>query len=155
MFSNDLVIKILKYIDLNLYKKITIYELSNTFNYNKDYIMRIFKKETSMTIIDYINKKRIFNSLQAYETRYLSILNISFNYGFFSQEYYCEIFHKIIGVPPTAYYKFINLRSSLSLRDLGIIQTNLSKLDYQLRKIDDYIMNIPPKSTVKVLSIFK
>ncbi len=155
MFSNDLVIKILNYIDLNLYKKITIDELSTTFHYNKDYIMRLFKREIGFTIIDYINHKRIYNSLESFKFRDLSILKTAINYGFYSQEYYCEIFHKIIGVSPTIYYKFINFRSSLTINEVNTIQKNISELDYKLRNISTYITNIPPKSTVKVLSIFK
>ena len=38
-------------------KKITIEELSKTFYFNKDYIMRVFKREIKSTIIEYINKK--------------------------------------------------------------------------------------------------
>ena len=45
MFSNDLVINILNYLDNNLYTQISINEISNFFKYNKDYIMRLFKKE--------------------------------------------------------------------------------------------------------------
>ena len=155
MFSNDLVIKILNYIDSNLYKKISVDELATVFHYNKDYIMRVFKREIHCTIVDYINKKRIFNSLDSYKFSNLSILNISINYGFYSQEYYCEIFHKIIGVSPTTYHKFITYRGSVSLDNVNTIQTNLAKLDYEMRNITSYLSNIPPASTVKVLSIFK
>lgn len=155
MFSNELVIKILNYIDNNLYKKIPIDELSNIFHYNKDYIMRLFKREIGYTITNYINTKRIYNSLKSYIYTDLSILNISINYGFYSQEYYCEMFHKIIGVPPSTYYKFINSRSFVSIKDTEIIQNSISKIDYDYRRIDNYINNVPPKSTIKVLSIFK
>lgn len=155
MFSNELVIKILNYIDNNLYKKIPIDELANIFHYNKDYIMRLFKREIGYTITNYINTKRIYNSLKSYIYTDLSILNISINYGFYSQEYYCEMFHKIIGVPPSTYYKFINSRSFVSIKDTEIIQNSISKIDYDYRRIDNYINNVPPKSTVKVLSIFK
>ena len=65
---NELVLKILDYIDNNLYKKITMDELSRVFFFNKDYIMRTFKKELRMTIIDYINRKRIYNSLEELKT---------------------------------------------------------------------------------------
>lgn len=155
MFSNDLVIKILNYIDTNLYKKITIDDLSNVFFYNKDYIMRLFKREIGYTIIDYINRKRIFNSLDAYKYKDYSILKISINYGFYSQEYYSEMFHKIMGVSPSTFYKFINYRNNVSIKDINTIQNNLSLLDYELRRINTYISNTPPKRTVKELSIFK
>lgn len=155
MFSNDLVIKILNYIDNNLYKKISIEELSDFFHYNKDYIMRLFKREIGYTITNYINCKRIFNSLHSFIYNDISILNISINYGFYSQEYYSEIFHKIIGVSPTTYNKFINYRSFVSIKDTNTIQKRIAKLDYDFRRINTYINNVPPKSTIKVLSIFK
>ena len=155
MFSNDLVIKILNYIDNNLYKKISIEELSDLFHYNKDYIMRLFKREIGYTITNYINCKRIFNSLHSFIYNDISILNISINYGFYSQEYYSEIFHKIIGVSPTTYNKFINYRSFVSIKDTNTIQKRIAKLDYDFRRINTYINNVPPKSTIKVLSIFK
>ena len=89
MFSNELIIKILKYIDNNMYKKISIDDLANYFHYNKDYIMRLFKKEIGYTITNYINSKRIYNSLKSFIYKDLSILNISINYGFYYQAYYC------------------------------------------------------------------
>ena len=155
MFSNELIIKILKYIDNNMYKKISIDDLANYFHYNKDYIMRLFKKEIGYTITNYINSKRIYNSLKSFIYKDLSILNISINYGFYSQEYYCEVFHRIIGVTPSTYYKYINFRSSIDIEDLISIQNNLSRLDYDFRRIDKYVTNVPPKSSIKVLSIFK
>ena len=155
MFSNELIIKILKYIDNNMYKKISIDDLANYFHYNKDYIMRLFKKEIGYTITNYINSKRIYNSLKSFIYKDLSILNISINYGFYSQEYYCEVFHRIIGVTPSTYYKYINFRSSIDIEDLISIQNNLSRLDYDFRRINKYITNVPPKSSIKVLSIFK
>lgn len=155
MFSNELVIDILNYIENNLYKKITINEISNIFHYNKDYIMRVFKKELDITIIDYINKKRIYNSLQAFKYSDLSVLSISISYGFSSQEYFCEMFHKIIGVPPTVYYNFINFRNIVNERDFSIIQSNIAYLEYTFRKIDSYHTNIPPERSIKILSIFK
>ena len=107
------------------------------------------------TITNYINCKRIYNSLHSFIYNDISILNISINYGFYSQEYYSEIFHKIIGVSPTTYNKFINYRSFVSIKDTNTIQKRIAKLDYEFRRINTYINNVPPKSTVKVLSIFK
>lgn len=65
MFSNSLVLEILDYLDLNLFRKVTIDELANTFHFNKDYLMRLFKREIGSTIIDYMNYKRIYMSLES------------------------------------------------------------------------------------------
>ncbi|MBQ2639640.1 MAG: helix-turn-helix transcriptional regulator [Bacilli bacterium] len=155
MFSNDLVINILNYLDNNLYTQISINEISNFFKYNKDYIMRLFKKEINITIIDYINTKRIFLSLKKIRNTNDSILKTSLDAGFSSQEYFCEMFHKIIGVSPSKYRKSIKVGNDLSISDKNIIRKNIIKLSYLFNNVDKYKKNIPPKNTVKVLSIFK
>ena len=155
MYSNELVIQILNYLEDNLYKKIAIDELSFHFHYNKDYIMRLFKKEIGLTITNYINRKRIYNSLAAFPKYNSSILSISLQYGFASQEYYCETFHKIMGVSPMTFQKFKSFSKNISLDDIYNIQDNLAILDYQFREIEKYKLNVIPKSTVKILSVFK
>jgi len=154
MYSNDIIKEILKYIDNNINKKISINELSNKFNFNKDYIMRLFKKETKITITDYINKKRIYNSLKNLRTTNDSILKISLNHGFQSQEYYSEIFTKIIGVSPIIYRKSIKINTEISEEELNTIRINLINLIKTIKDIDTYKNNI--KTTeIKKLSLFK
>ena len=154
MFSNTLVLKILDYIDNNLYKKITIEELSRTFYFNKDYIMRVFKKEIKTTIIEYINKKRIFTSLNELKNTNNSILKIAINNGFISQEYYSETFSKIIGVNPLTYRKFTKVGTNISYEKINIIRNSIAKLNLELNIINEYRRNVPTKQ-VKTLSLFK
>ena len=151
---NNLIINILEYIDNSLYSKISIDDLSRIFYFNKDYIMRVFKKELGLTIIDYINKKRIFNSLDDLGKTDNYILKIAIKHGFASQEYYSEIFTKITGVNPLTYRKFNNPNTTISYEEISTIRKNLTDLKYQLDKISKYRCNIP-KETVKRLSIYK
>ena len=155
MFSNDLIIKILDYLDNNLYKQININEISKTFNYNKDYIMRLFKKEINMTIIEYINSKRVYFSLNKIKNTNDSILKVSLEVGFSSQEYFCEIFNKTISSSPLKYRKFTKVGSKLSNHDRNIIRKKIVNLNYKFNVIDRYKQNTPPKTTIKMLSIFK
>ena len=129
--------------------------MSSLFHYNKDYIMRIFKKEIQMTIIEYMNHKRIFNSLDGLKSKNSSVLSVAFQYGFFSQEYYCEMFHQVIGVSPSEYRSFLNHSIGLKQETIFIIQDKISYLDSFFRKVDEYSKNVPTLQTVKVLSIFK
>ena len=62
MKKNELVIQILNYINLNIFSLSSIDELAHIFHYNKDYIMRIFKRELNLTIIEYIPRKKIDKS---------------------------------------------------------------------------------------------
>ena len=73
MNQRKLIIEILDYIDSNIYKKITIEELSRIFFYNKDYLMRLFKREIGLTIFEYINSKKFI-----YLYNHIRILNIPF-----------------------------------------------------------------------------
>ena len=154
MYSNDLVIKILNYLDNNINRKITMDELSRIFYFNKDYLMRIFKKELDITIMDYLNKRRIYNSLEEIRTTDDMMIKVTLNNGFASQEYFSEMFTKIIGVNPLTYRKFTRVNSQISDTDLEIIRSNLADISNILKKIDNYKMNTPTRE-VKKLSFFR
>ena len=155
MFSNSLIVDILDYLDNNLYKQISINEISKTFNYNKDYIMRLFKKELNITIIEYINSKRVYFSLDKIKNSKDSILKISLDAGFSSQEYFCEMFTKTIGVSPLKYRNFTKVGNKLTISAINNINKQIVDLNYLFSNINKYKNNIPPKTTVKMLSIFK
>ncbi len=82
--QKKLIIDIINYIDSNIYTKISIDNISNEFFFNKDYIMRLFKRELGITINQYINYKRIYLSLNSIENSNDSILYIALNYVFYS-----------------------------------------------------------------------
>ena len=148
---NKLVIDILNYIDNNLYKKITMEELSNNFFFNKDYIMRTFKKELNLTIIEYVNKKRIYNSLDKLQNTNDMMLKVALKHGYNSQEYYSELFSKYMGVNPLTYRKFTKANTTIKYKEIELIRKNLIDLKYQLDSIDHYKNDIT-KETKKVLS---
>ena len=154
MYSNELVVKILNYIDDNLYKRITMDEISSIFYFNKDYLMRIFKKELDITIMDYINKRRIYNSLELLKNTDDLVIKIALNSGYSSLEYYSETFTKVLGVSPLTYRKFTRVNSQISEEELDIIRTRLPEVSIILKKIDIYKNNIK-RSEVKKIGLFK
>ena len=146
MYSNKLIIEILKNKDDNINNKITIDDLSKEFYFNKDYIMRLFKKEIKITITDYINKKRIYNSLKDLRNTDNTILKVALNNGFTSQEYFSETFTKVIGTSPNIYRKAIKMNSEISKENLNIIRINLTNLIKNIKEINTYKLNVePPK----------
>ena len=154
MYSNELVVKILNYIDDNLYKRITMDEISSIFYFNKDYLMRIFKKELDITIMDYINKRRIYNSLDLLKHSDDLIIKIALNSGYSSLEYYSETFTKILGVSPLTYRKFTRVNSQISDDELNIIREKLPEISLLLKRIDIYKNNIK-RSEVKKIGLFR
>lgn len=154
MFSNWLVLKILDYLDQNFTQKVSIDELSDFFHYNKDYIMRLFKKEIHCTIVDYLNRKRVYQSIEALRNNSNSILTIALNYGFYSQEYYSEIFHKLLGVSPRTYRDYLLFRTNVTDEDISIILNHTMELSLFFKKVTKYRNNTPPKESVLQYSIF-
>lgn len=146
--NNDLIKQILIYIDNNIYSKISLDDLSRLFYYNKDYIMRLFKKELNITIIDYINKKRIYDSLKELEETNDTILKVALEHGFTSQEYYTEMFNKVMEVNPLAYRKFTKNNPTLTEEEIILIRKNLTDIKYQLDQIQKYKDNISTTSRV-------
>ena len=103
MYSNKLICEILIYIENNITTKITIEELEKKFFYNRYYIMKLFKKEIGLTIIEYINAIRIYKSISMIKEQYNSITNISIKCGFYSLEYFSETFKQITKLSPKKY----------------------------------------------------
>ena len=148
--NHNLVRQLLNYIDENIYAKISMEELSRIFYFNKDYIMRAFKKKLNITIIDYMNKRRIYASLEELKDTEDSILKVALMHGFTSQEYFTEIFIKVMGVNPYTYRKFTKNHPSLSKENIDTIRKNLTDLRYQLDQITKYKQNVSSETTKKL-----
>ena len=154
MKNKKLIVDIINYIDINIYTKLKIDNISNEFFFNKDYIMRLFKKELGITINQYINFKRIYLSLPLLEKSNQSILFIALNNGFYSLEYYSEVFKNVIGVSPSKYRNYYKYRNNVNLDTFYKINSNIIKLDNIIKFIDNYKRIIRNKDVLK-LSIFK
>ena len=148
--NHSLVRQLLEYIDNNLYAKVTLEELSRIFYFNRDYIMRVFKKELGITIIDYMNKKRIYSSLEALQTTEDSILKIALLHGFTSQEYYTELFRKEMGTNPLNYRKFTKNHPSITEKERNEITKNLTENKHLLDQIQQYKNNVYKETSKKL-----
>ena len=154
MFSNELVCDILVYLNKDINKEISIDELSSLFHYDKTYLMKRFKRELNITIFDYINSKRIYNSLSYYNYDNY-IISIGFNNGFNSLEYYSEMFKKIIGVSPIIYKRFIDRNVGITIDEINTILNSVNRLKLLDDKITKYINNRKPSTTMVKAIVFK
>ena len=155
MYSNELVCNILSYIDENFKNKITIADLVSEFNYNRFYIMKLFKRELDISIIDYINTIKIYNSLNYINNNH-SFLSCALINGYYSVEYSSEMFKKILGVNPRTYKKIINRNKDVTIKELDTFTNNLAKIKRIIDKCNLYKTNIVPRTLpTKKLSLFK
>lgn len=153
MYSNELVCNILDYLDENINSLISIDLLSSVFCYDKTYIMKRFKKELGISIVNYMNAIKIYNSLKYYKYDD-SILKISLESGFNSLEYYSEMFKKVIGVSPMTYKQFIRYDVRVLANEVSTIINSLVKLDELRNKVMFYRRRVKPSTVmVKKLSL--
>lgn len=153
MYSKQLIVDILYYLDNNLLRQITMDDLSKEFFYNKDYIMRLFKKEIHSTIIEYVNRKRIFLAINQIKNTNDSMIKCAIMCGFSSLEYFSETFKQIMGVSPSRFRLFYRANKSLTIDEIEMIRIRIVKLNMYITKTDTYKINTKKKE-VKKLSLF-
>lgn len=95
------------YIEKNIDKKITLSSLAKYVNRSENYLSRIFKAETGINIINYINTRKMQKAKLLLTDSQLSINEISRCVGFEESSYFNKIFNKIYGMNPSDYRKTI------------------------------------------------
>ena len=68
-------------------------------------LCRIFKANTGMTMVSYLNQRRMEMVTNLLTTTSLNIINISFSSGFRDYTYFLSLFKRIYGITPTQYRK--------------------------------------------------
>lgn len=125
MKSNELVCRILDFLDRNINDDISIFNICQEFCYDKTYLMKKFKSEVGISIISYINRVRIYNSLEMLNSDE-SLLKIALSNGFNSLEYYSEYFSKIMGFSPSTMRRYFN--DTLDKEELLIVREAINKM---------------------------
>lgn len=156
MYSNNLICDILIYINNNITEKLSIETLEKRFFYNRYYIMKLFKKEIGLTLIEYMNSIRIYNSIMQLKNSNYSLTNLAFRNGFYSLEYFSETFKHITGINPRIFKNYFYNQKELSFEQIMDIRNTIIRL-YEIYNIKDkYISKRKVKKyPVKKLSIFK
>lgn len=89
----------------HIYDEIDIDALAKELGYNTYYMTKLFKKETGMSMKEYILKERIENAKILLETTSLDINEVSDYLSFHSPSYFSTTFKKVTGYTPLEYRK--------------------------------------------------
>ena len=91
----------LQYLDEHYAELLSASFLASRCYLSKDYFCHLFKKETGLSYIEYINRLRIEKSKELLYTSNLSITEIATRIGFDNSSYFCRVFKKYTGLSPT------------------------------------------------------
>ena len=101
--QSDVVFKTTNYIRKNCANKLSLDSLAKEVYLSKSYLSSIFKKETGVSLTDYITKVRIEKSKKLLLEKNTSLAVISGQCGFRDQSYFTKVFKKLTGVSPKHY----------------------------------------------------
>ncbi|MBS5937936.1 helix-turn-helix domain-containing protein [Clostridium sp.] len=97
--------KAIEFIRINLNNCLSLNTISEALYVSSYELSRQFKKETGETITEYINKRRINESVFILENESISITETSYMVGFNDVNYFTKVFKKIKGMTPSEYRK--------------------------------------------------
>ncbi len=97
---NEYIKKAIYYIYQN-YKTIeSIDDICNAININKEYLCRLFKKETGKTINAYLTHYRLSTAREMLKTSSLTISEIAEQTGYLNTNYFSRLYKSIMGINP-------------------------------------------------------
>lgn len=121
----DLII----YLINNINEEITIKDIEDRYSYNRYYIIRAFKEYTGLTIMEFINKIKVYKTMNPLLYTDNTILYIALENGFNSQEYYSEKFKDVVGLSPIRFRKyFSNIEENHDINELKMKKAYLNEL---------------------------
>lgn len=91
----------LQYIEKNYDKSVTLDQLSEMAGLSKYYFLRLFKKITGKSLIDYINFIRVNKAAEMLKKTDKNITEVAFSCGFNDANYFSRVFKKYKGKPPS------------------------------------------------------
>ena len=94
-----------KYVREHLSEPITIDALAHHVHYSRTYITVQFKAATGMSIMDYVEKKRMERARELLEKRDRTVTQIAEDVGYSSLQYFSRRFRKVMGCAPSRYVR--------------------------------------------------
>lgn len=99
---------ILEYIRENYANISGLDDIANGVHISKPYLCQVFKKETGVTVSDYLNSIRINNACEILRCGRHNITKTAILCGYNSTPYFCRMFKNIMHITPKEYMKSID-----------------------------------------------
>ena len=92
--------QIIRYLEKNYAKDITLDSIAEELDYNKSYLCVAFKKDTQTTILDCLNMIRIRRAAELIVYSDHSLSQVAAMCGFSSDSHFTRVFTKYVGITP-------------------------------------------------------
>ena len=104
--NDDLICdKVIPFIEENLSTQFSISDIADEVALNPQYLMRLFKKTTGMSILEYVTNKRIDRAKELLVKTDWPLTAISEEIGYLNYTYFMKVFKSVESVTPGEYRK--------------------------------------------------
>ena len=93
--------KTIRYISMHYYEKLTVKSLAQQTGLDIDYFGRLFKRETGMTVHQYIAKIRVRNAENMLQSGNYKVQEVAQQCGFSDTFHFYKLFRALRGFPPS------------------------------------------------------
>jgi AraC-like DNA-binding protein len=99
-FSHQTVNKVILFINDEVETELSVEDIAKQFNVSTSHLSRIFREHVQITLVEYLNVRRVEESQYYLRHTNKNISDISKQYHFCNQSYFTRIFKKYTGVTP-------------------------------------------------------
>ena len=108
--NEDLIRSITSYLDNHYTEVLTLEDISRDVHISKSYLLKLFKRETGLSPMQYVIHQRIGEAQSLLMETTLPIKEIEERLGFGSSCHLAIMFKKYVGISPREYRKHFRLR---------------------------------------------
>ena len=99
--------KVITAINQDLTEDLSLKAMAEALNVNPSYLSTLFKKETGMTLTEFVNQKRIEQAILLLNSTDMQIQTIALYCGIPDVNYFTKVFKKIVGKTPKEYREMV------------------------------------------------
>lgn len=99
--------RILRCIHMNLDGMLSLEDIATELSLSKSYVSQVFRKHMGMTVMEYVNLKKVERAKMYLSQTSMSIMEISQILGFYDSSHFTRIFKQLEGLSPSHYRKLL------------------------------------------------
>lgn len=99
-FNHQTVNRVIVYINDGIETELSVEDLAKQFQVSTSHLSRIFREHVGITLVEYLNVRRVEEAQYYLRHTKKNILDISKQFHFCNQSYFTRIFKKYTGVTP-------------------------------------------------------
>jgi len=101
--ASPVIRKAVRYLKENLQRRVSLEEVAQYCCVSVYHLSHLFKRETGMTVVDFLNKLRVEKAMHFLEATDCTIQEIAYFVGFQDANYFSRTFKKYVKYSPSAY----------------------------------------------------